>query len=99
VLVQTPPLLGYIRGRGEVQLQGRWLQDAQELRTDQGIQAAARQTLTPRRALDLLDVEIDMDLFARWQGPAGPAPHQPANGKGHASVARHQNLAEAQPSS
>src|SRR5262249_54100443 len=44
-------LLGDIRGRGEVQLQGRWLQDAQELRTDQGIQMAARQTLAPRRAV------------------------------------------------
>jgi len=29
---------------------------------------------TVNRALDLLGVELDNDLFTRWQGPA---PHQP----------------------
>src|SRR5262249_34877176 len=46
VLVQTPPLLGYVRGRGQVQFQGRRPQDVQDLSADQSIQPLARQTLT-----------------------------------------------------
>ena len=51
VLVQAPPLLGHIRCRGQVQFQGRRLQDVQDLRADQGIQAPARQALTQRLAV------------------------------------------------
>src|SRR6516164_206620 len=54
VLVQTPPLLGHIGGRGQVQLQGRRLQDVQDLSADQGIQSLAGQALT--RQLAIVDV-------------------------------------------
>jgi 4-hydroxy-3-polyprenylbenzoate decarboxylase len=47
---------------------------------------------TVNRALDLLDVEIEQDLFPRWQGPAEPAPRPLTNGKAH-----HHDLAEARP--
>ena len=52
---------------------------------------------TVNRALDLLDVEMDQDLFPRWQGPAGPVGRQLPSGNGHASVAHHPDLAEARP--
>jgi 4-hydroxy-3-polyprenylbenzoate decarboxylase len=47
---------------------------------------------TVNRALDLLDIEIEQDLFRRWQGPAEQTPRQLTNGKAH-----HHDLAEAGP--
>jgi hypothetical protein len=47
---------------------------------------------TVNRALDLLDIEIEQDLFPRWQGPAEQAPRPLTNGKAH-----HHDLAEARP--
>jgi hypothetical protein len=47
---------------------------------------------TVNRALDLLDIEIEQDLFRRWQGPAEQTPRQLTNGKAH-----HHDRAEARP--
>jgi 4-hydroxy-3-polyprenylbenzoate decarboxylase len=52
---------------------------------------------TVNRALDLLEVEIDKDLFLRWQEPAEPVGRQFARGNGHTSVVHHHDLAEARP--
>ena len=41
---------------------------------------------TVNRVLDLLDIEIDQDLFPRWQGPAEQTPRQPVNGQARAFV-------------
>src|SRR5262249_24399931 len=51
VLVHTPPLLGYVRGRREVQFQGRRLEDAEDWSRSQGIQASPRQAVTERLAV------------------------------------------------
>lgn len=53
---------------------------------------------TVNRVLDLLDIEIDQDLFPRWQGPAEQTPRQPVNGQARAFVAHH-DPAEARPPS
>ena len=66
VLVQAPPLLGHIRGRGQVQVQGRWLQGVQDLGADQGIQALARQALARRLAV------VDAAAGATVAEPAAP---------------------------
>jgi 4-hydroxy-3-polyprenylbenzoate decarboxylase len=47
---------------------------------------------TVNRALDLLEVEIDKDLFPRWQGP-----RQFTNGNGQPAMVHHRDCAEARP--
>ena len=46
----------------------------------ESLEAVVDQTVN--RALDLLDIELDRDLFPRWQGPARPASRRPTGDDG-----------------